>query len=135
MRAVVATVALSATLLGCYPHSAKKRTYAQLIEGGSIAAGIGMNFIINSGADCDQMAGTVNPDSGCRTKATVLGDIGFGLILGGLVGFIATISTAQDDKEGATPTAIPSETTTTEKPVLKLPPGVKGNGASVGSAH
>jgi hypothetical protein len=128
MRAVAAVLCVS--LLGCFPHSAKKRTYAQLAEGGALVAGIGINFLINSGADCDQMGmpGTVDPNADCHTKANVLGDVGFGLILGGLVGFIATISTAQDNTE-AGPAPLQSESTA-EKPQLKLPPGVKGNAGS-----
>lgn len=118
-----------ALLSGCFPHDARKRTFAQLGEGGAIAAGIALEAVVNSGADCDQMGPVVNPDSSCRNKATIVGDIGLGLILAGLVGFLATVSTAEEDK---TPTVeIKADNATSEdKTTLKLPPGVKGNTAA-----
>src|SRR5262245_17195111 len=95
MRAVA--LLLSVTMLGCFPHDPHARTTAKLVEGGSILAGIGLNFLVNSGADCDVMAMPGVMDN-CKTKGAVLGDLGFGLILAGVVGFIATVSTADDDK-------------------------------------
>lgn len=83
----------------CFPNNAQHRTYAKLAEGASLVGGITMLFFVNSGADCDAMSAPGGqPDMGCKDKATVLGDIGLGLILVGLIGFIATVSTAEDDK-------------------------------------
>jgi hypothetical protein len=127
MRAVALT--LSITLLGCFPHSARNRTFAKLGEGGAIVAGITLEAIINSGADCDQMGAVVMPNSACHDKATVLGDVGVGLILAGLLGFVATVSTAEDDKETPPASVEIKANTTDEKPAVKLPPGVKGNPA------
>ena len=127
MRAVALILSI-ALLSGCFPHNARKRTYAQLAEGGAIVSGIVIEALVNSGADCDQMGPVVNPNSDCRSKATIAGDIGLGLIIGGLVGFLATISTAEEDK---TPIIeIKAETTPQDKPKLTLPPGVKGNADS-----
>jgi hypothetical protein len=106
MRAAVAFVITASLLAGaCFPNNPKHRMYAQLGEGAALAGGITMLYFVNSGADCDMnSAPGGEPDDGCKTKATVLGDIGLGLILIGLVGFIATVSTAEDAKP--TPTVV-----------------------------
>ena len=52
MRAVALLVI--ASLVGCFPHNAHKRTIAQLVEGGVLASGIGMEYFANTSADCDQ---------------------------------------------------------------------------------
>lgn len=98
MKAVVASL-LVLSLTACFPNSAKHRTYAKLGEGAAIAAGIGILYATNSGADCDEMRNVADEtSSSCRTNASILGGIGLGLILGGLAGFIATVSTSPDDK-------------------------------------
>ncbi|MDB4957795.1 MAG: hypothetical protein JWO36_5364 [Myxococcales bacterium] len=125
MRAVALTLSI-ALLSGCFPHDAHKRTLAQLGEGGSILAGVAIEAVINSGADCDQMGPVASPDSSCRNKAAIFGDVGLGLILAGLVGFLATISTAEDEKV-APAIDIKADAKTEDKTPLKLPPGVKGN--------
>jgi hypothetical protein len=106
MRAAVALV-LSLTLFSgaCFPNNPKHQTYAKLGEGASMALGIGLLLAVNTGADCDMksLAG-VQSDESCKTRATVLGDAGLALILIGLVGFIATVSTAEDAKP--TPTVV-----------------------------
>ena len=120
---------------GCFPHDAHKRTLAQLSEGGAILTGIAIEAAINSGADCDQMGPVVSPNSSCRTSSAIAGDIGLGLILAGLVGFLATVSTAEDDKP-APIVELKAERTTEDKSALKLPPGVKGNATTaVSPAH
>lgn len=96
MKPLVALL-LTLSLAACFPNSAKHRTYAKVGEGAAIAAGIGMLYMVNSGADCDQMRGFDEDSSGCRGNAEVLGAVGFGLVLAGLVGFIATISTSPED--------------------------------------
>lgn len=118
MRIVAFVVSLS--MLGCFPNSPQKRTYAKWTEGGMIAAGIALNFVVNSEADCDAMAPTPGTTSSCKTNGAVLGDVGFGLILAGLVGFIATISTAEDDKPTPPPIDIKA-TPTASTPAAKQP--------------
>lgn len=106
MRAAVALV-LSLTLVSgaCFPNNPKHQTYAKIGEGIAMAAGIGLLLAVNTGADCDMkaMPGGQADDS-CKTRATILGDSGLALILIGLVGFIATVSTAEDAKP--TPTVV-----------------------------
>jgi hypothetical protein len=135
MRAL-AILALT-SLLGCFPHNSKARTYAKYGEGGAVVAGIGMEFLVNSGADCDQMAGPLQSSSGCHTKAAVLGDLGVALILGGLLGFVATVSTSEDEDKPLSTTTVIKEDKSAEKPAVKLPAGVKvpagGPTASTGS--
>src|SRR4051812_20291550 len=103
MRAVAAVLCSLSLMTGaCFPKNEKYQTYAKLGEGASILAGITMLYFVNSGADCDSMSAPGGqPDEGCKTKANVLGDIGLGLILVGLVGFIATVSASDDDKPAA----------------------------------
>ncbi len=100
MRVAVAFVITASLLAGaCFPRNSKHRMYAQLGEGAALVGGITMLYFVNSGADCDMSSAPGGePDDGCKTRATILGDIGLGLILIGLVGFIATVSTAEDDE-------------------------------------
>lgn len=148
MRAAVA-LTISASLLAgaCFPNNAKHRMYAQLGEGGALVAGIGLLYLVNSGADCDMMSMPGGePDDSCKTKATVLGDIGLGLILVGLIGFIATVSTSEDDKQTSpvttkpkveapkpdpTPVPTPAPTPTpTPTPDPATPPPADGAGSA-----
>lgn len=105
MRAAVA-LALSLTLAtgACFPNNPRYQTYAKVGEGASMLAGIGLLLAVNTGADCDKMKDVGGADDSCKTRATVLGDVGLALILVGLVGFIATVSTAEDAKP--TPTTV-----------------------------
>ncbi|MGE5184595.1 MAG: hypothetical protein ACM31C_21135 [Acidobacteriota bacterium] len=123
MRAV-ATM-LSIALLGCFPHNPKARTYAKITEGSLVAAGIGLEFLANSrtGADCEQSGSLGMSTSGCKTTGSVLGGVGLGMILTGLTGFIATISTAEEEKEPPAP--LDTAKTAPPKGELKLPPGVQ----------
>jgi len=112
MRAAVALV-LSLTLVSgaCFPNNPKHQTYAKIGEGIAMAAGIGLLLAVNTGADCDMNSkpGGESDDS-CKTRATILGDSGLALILLGLVGFIATVSTAEDAKPTPTVVVPPPET-------------------------
>ena len=72
------------------------------------------------------------PNSSCRTKAEIFGNVGLTLILAGFIGFIATVSTAEDDKPAASVEV--TRTQPEEKRVLKLPPGVHASDVSSGSA-
>jgi hypothetical protein len=100
MRAV-ALVAIISLAGGCFPHDAHKRTIAQLIEGGTFGVGVGMQYFANTQADCDQMKQTGQPSMSCTGASQAIGSVGVGLILAGLVGFIATVSTAEDDSANA----------------------------------
>lgn len=107
MKAAVA-LAVSVSLLGCFPNNARHRQYAKYVEGASLVSGIVISAVTNTGADCDEMnmAGTDVDD--CRTTAKYLSTLGVVLILGGLLGFVATIATAEDDSE-STPRVISVE--------------------------
>ena len=110
MRAGVAAV-LSLTLAtsACFPHNPKARTYAKLGEGVSLAAGIVVLSFAKTGADCEMMNKFGQGDSSCKNTANLESAIGFGLILLGLGGFIATVSTAEVEKPApiVTPIATP----------------------------
>ncbi len=123
VAALLSVATLTASLGGCFPHNKKMRTYSQLAEGAAIVSGIGIEFIANSKteANCDQMATPGMPNTGCHSTGTVLSGVGLALILVGLTGFIATISTAEDDKANTPLELKPAETA---KPEVKLPPGV-----------
>jgi hypothetical protein len=122
--ALLLSFSLAAASGGCFPHNSKHRTYAQLTEGGMIVGGIGILTVVGTGADCDvKMVGDMSSDS-CKTRASVIGNVGLGLILAGLVGFIATVSTAEDDKPAAKPDAIPPTPPTppAPAPIAPTPP-------------
>jgi hypothetical protein len=123
MRAVAIFV-LTSLVAGCFPHNKRAQAISKYSEGGAIVAGVGLEFLVSSGADCDPMAMPGQSTAGCHSRATVYGDIGLGLILAGLLGFVATVSTAEDDAPEHTPTIIKADKPA-EKPDLKLPPGVK----------
>jgi len=110
MRAIAILVSLS--LIGCFPHDAHKRTLAKYAEGGALLAGIGLEYAANSQADCDQMKVAGMADGSCGTKGAVIGDLGVGLMLAGLVGFIVTVSTSEEDSPPP-----PVTTTTVQKPM------------------
>jgi hypothetical protein len=120
MRSVVAFALCLAMTASCFPNNPRARTVSKLAEGASIIGGIAMLSVVNSGADCMVKNG-VQTDS-CHTKANVLGDVGFGLILAGLVGFIATISTTPDDKSPAALTPLKTDTPPPAPTPAALPP-------------
>ena len=121
MKAAVA-LAVSISLLGCFPNNAQHRTYAKYAEGAALVGGIIISAVANTGADCDNDAMTgVMTD--CRDTAKWLSTAGVVLILGGLLGFVATISTAEDDAD-STPRILSRE---------KTGPGT-GSGSGSGSA-
>ncbi len=93
MRAAAILLALSA----CFPHDAHKQTLAKYAEGAALVTGVALEYAANSQADCDQMKVAGMADGSCGIKGTVVGDVGVGLILAGLVGFIVTVSTAEED--------------------------------------
>jgi hypothetical protein len=100
MRSVVALLLTASMSVGCFPTDPHKRTLAQFGEGGAVVGGIVLEALLSTGADCDVM-GKIGqpPDPNCHQKSATLGGIGVALILGGLLGFVATISTAEEAKE------------------------------------
>jgi hypothetical protein len=119
-RAVVALL-VSVSLLGCFPHSPQKRTYAKIGEGTAIVAGIAISAFANTAADCDQMEVTgINNNSSCESGAKWATTAGVVLIVGGLLGFVATVSTAEDEK--AAPKAVEIKEVTQAKPEEKPAP-------------
>jgi len=122
MKAAVA-LAVSISLLGCFPNNARHRTYAKYAEGVALVGGIAISAFANTGADCDEMS-MAGVDNNCRTTATWLSTTGVVLIVAGLLGFVATISTAEDDSE-STPRVISVE---------KTAGSGSGSGSGAGSA-
>jgi hypothetical protein len=102
MRATIALL-VTLSLTGCFPHSAKHRTYAKIGEGAALAAGIALLAVVNSGADCDEMRRPGDPSSDCRSTASLTSVVGVSLIMLGLGGFVATVSTTPDDEEDGKP--------------------------------
>lgn len=114
---------LSVSLLGCFPHDARKRTYAQLTEGGLILAGIAVGATSNTTADCDMMTMQGMTNQSCKDKASLMSTIATVLVVSGLLGFVATISTAEDDKKPTPPIEIKADE---QKPAQQVTaPGLK----------
>lgn len=130
-RAVVALlVSISMLMIGCFPHDAGKRRIAKIAEGGSLVTGIAISAFANTGADCDEMA-MAGVETSCRTNAKILSTIGVTLILAGLIGFIATVSTAEDEDKTS---AVTTQVDKTDTSQVKLPPGVKTPAQTPGEA-
>lgn len=123
MKAAVALL-VSIAMFGCFPHNAKHRRYAKIAEGTAVVAGIAISAIANTGADCDEriMPGP-NIEDNCRTKAKWASTLGVSLILAGMLGFVATVSSAEEE-EVKQANAARTQTSAEEKSQLKLPPGV-----------
>ncbi len=124
---VVALLLATTLFAGCFPNSAKHRTYAKIGEGAAIATGIAMLYTVNTGADCDQMRDVSDEtSSGCRGNADILGSVGLGLIIAGMSGFIATVSTTPDDEDDKpantlTPTPIAASSAAADAPAAPAP--------------
>jgi hypothetical protein len=81
-------------------------------EGGLLAAGIALLAITNTGADCDNQGGLGNlpPNMDCKSRSSLVGGVGLTLILTGLIGFVATVTTTPDDPPAApTPTPVATQ--------------------------
>lgn len=130
MKAAVALVASVALLAGCFPNNPRARTFAKYAEGAALISGIAISAVANTGADCDeQIMPGPNVDNDCRRNAKILGTVGLLLILGGLLGFVATISTAEDQELKAE-NAEAKKQAEGETSGVKLPPGVDPKGAN-----
>jgi hypothetical protein len=130
MRSVVASaLVVSISLMGCFPHSARNRVIAEITEGALVAGGIAIEAGTSTQADCQAQTGGMN----CSSSGAA-GGIGLGMMLLGLVGFIATISSSEDDKPAppaidikATPAPVAPVATPT--PVPPTTPAPAGSGA------
>jgi hypothetical protein len=145
MRAAVALlVSMTLSTAACFPHNEQHRTYAKIGEGGALAAGILISALSNTGADCDEQRAPGTEITDCRSNAHVLGTVGVVLILAGLLGFVATVSTAEDEDKSsakvqqvptvvvpATPTPEPAVNTTNTQ---ATEPPATGSGSDAGSA-
>ena len=124
MRAVALVLCL--TFTACFPNNAKHRTYAKITEGAFIAGGIGMLAVSSTQADCDQDVGLGMPKQDCKSKAGLISGVGLTMILLGMVGFAATVTTAVDDSANGGPPAKPSSSqtsVTTPMPPMAAAPG------------
>ena len=110
MRVAAASVLSLALITGaCFPDNARHRTIAKIVEGGVTLGGVVMLYGVNTtGADCAADVPGVS-DQACKDRAALLGNIGFSLVLAGLIGFIVTVSTAPDDKVTTVTTTKPAE--------------------------
>jgi hypothetical protein len=114
MRAVAALLSV-AVLSGCFPNNPRARTIAKITEGGFIVAGIAILAVTQSSADCRPLPSGAR-DPNCSNSANTIGDLGFGMILAGLVAFIATVSTTPDDKKSPPPIDIKAPPAEPAKP-------------------
>lgn len=109
MRVIAVLTCLA--LCACFPNNPKHRTYAKLVEGGFIAGGIGLLAFSSTQADCDMDVGLGMPKQDCQSRAGLISGIGLTLILLGMVGFAATVTTAIEP-----PATTPTTTTTPTTP-------------------
>jgi hypothetical protein len=127
MRSAVALLLASSLFAGCFPHNTRDRTIAEIVEGGIAVSGVVVEGFVQSGADCSMQAAPGEPPLKCESNASVGGGIGVALILAGVVGFIATISSAEDDKPAtieikAKPEPAPAPTDPAAAPLTPLAP-------------
>lgn len=109
MRAAVSCVATAGLLMaGCFPHNPRARTISELAEGAVILGGIAVLAVSNAGADCEARGLPGVPDSNCKGTSDLATTAGLSMLIVGLVGFIATISTAQVDKKPVTIETVPA---------------------------
>ena len=112
MKSAVALMLVGSLGAGCFPHSSRNRTISEIVEGGVSVSGVVLEGFAQSGADCDMSHAPGAPPVMCKQNASTIGGIGVALILAGLVGFIATISTSEDDNETPKPIEIKATPTT-----------------------
>ena len=120
MKSAVALMLVASLGMGCFPHSSRNRTISEIVEGGVSVSGVVLEGFAQSGADCDMTHAPGAPPVMCKQSASTVGGVGVALILAGLVGFIATISTSEDDNDTPKPIEIkakPDAPTTTAAPV------------------
>lgn len=110
------------TTAACFPHNAKHRAYAKAGEGTAIIAGIAISAFSNTGADCDEDRAPGVPNDDCRKGANLLSMVGVGLILVGLLGFMATVTTAEDEDKTSAKIQEGTPTPPTAPPATTTPP-------------
>jgi hypothetical protein len=115
MRVIAVLTCLA--FCACFPNNPKHRTYAKLVEGGFIAGGIGLLAFSSTQADCDMEIGLGMPRQDCKSRAGLISGIGLTMILLGMVGFAATVTTAVD----APVTPLPTTATTPPPPPPTTP--------------
>jgi hypothetical protein len=125
-----------AILTGCFPHNAKQRRQAKWIEGGALVGGIALLSVTKSGADCEFAGPAARDDyDSCRRNATIVGNIGLGLILGGLLGFAITTMTADEKPRPPGPLAQDRPATTDEPGEEPPKPALPGRTAARPNKH
>ena len=82
---------------GCFPNNGKHRTIAKITEGAFVAGGVAILALSSTQADCNTSSMIPGVREDCEADAGSLSALGFGMILVGLIGFIATVSTQPDD--------------------------------------
>ena len=123
MKSAVALILVASLGTGCFPHSSRNRTISEIVEGGVSVSGVVLEGFAQSGADCDMSHAPGAPPVTCKQNASTIGGIGVALILAGLVGFIATISTSEDDNDTPKPIEIKAAPApTTAAPASASPP-------------
>jgi hypothetical protein len=108
---------------GCFPHSSRNRTIAEIVEGGFSVSGVVVESFVQSGADCDMTHAPGAPPVACKQSASLGGGIGVALILAGVIGFIATISTSEDDNDTPKPIEIKAAPTAAPTTAAPATPG------------
>lgn len=117
-KRVLACVLVVAHLAaGCAHQTASGRRNAKLIEGAAIVAGIALLSFAKTGADCQGGPGGRTSLDDCRTQATLVGNGGLALILGGLAGFTYTTVTTPED-----PAVVPPQPATAKTVARKVAP-------------
>ena len=89
----------------CFPESARHRRYAKIGEGVLVAGGIALNYLASSSGCMQRPPGSVVDD--CDQSIAQLDNLGLVMIFSGLVGFAATMISANqdpDDDRGEAPT-------------------------------
>jgi len=120
-------LAVSALLLaGCFPTNPRARTIAKYSEGGLVIGGLVVEGLTYSITNCT-MPGPGETTGTCSPKTPWLGDVGLALILGGIVGFVATITTEPEAKK---PPTIDIKADRDKLPTPTLPGATAGGGDS-----
>lgn len=116
--------------VGCFPHNARNRTIAEIVEGGVAVSGVVVEALTQTGADCQTTSAPGEPKMMCQDSASLGSGVGVVLILAGLVGFIATISSSEDDTDAQKPVIIKA----TQDPTPAAVSPVPLSGTTAGSA-
>jgi hypothetical protein len=124
-------LALSALLLaGCFPTNSRARTISKYSEGGLVLGGLVVEGLTYSITNCT-MPGPGESGGTCSPKTPWLGDVGLAMILGGIIGFVATITTEPEAKTAPT---VDIKAERDKLPTPKLPGSAAGGGDSSTSA-